>query len=331
MAYLLDIASHSYFPLKAHHTFGRLASSVDKLIDKPYISKLHAAIEWSGEAWRLKNLGMNGTWVNGVALSQGDSRPLFVNDVLHFADLADPAFHVIDITPPKDMLWPLNIEGKADWKPIYLSRYHLLPDSEHPEKAFYIDDQTQQWFIETIANQERQAIHAEDVVELSGCEWQFIPALICGPTEARSGQLKQVADIEFIFHLSLDEETTQLLLQYESKAIDLAVRAHHYLALQLARHRAADAQRGLDQSSQGWVYAEQLAQELGLDMTHVNIHIFRVRKQLVDALPSHLALQNIIERRGGRVRFGGEKFKIFKGDLLTTSLPLVDSLVSSVQ
>ncbi|HSX84490.1 MAG TPA: FHA domain-containing protein, partial [Cellvibrio sp.] len=80
MAYLLDVAAETYFPLAPHHTFGRLAASVDTLIDKPYVSKLHAAIEWNGSQWRIKNLGLNGTWVNGVSLGQGDTHDLGIND-----------------------------------------------------------------------------------------------------------------------------------------------------------------------------------------------------------------------------------------------------------
>ena len=107
MAYLLDVAAENYFPLAPHHTFGRLAASVDTHIDRPYVSKLHAAIEWSGNHWRIKNLGLNGTWVNGIALSQGDVRDLNLNDEIHFAEQSDPGFTVIDLTPPADMLLSL--------------------------------------------------------------------------------------------------------------------------------------------------------------------------------------------------------------------------------
>ena len=47
MAYLFDIGAQQFSPLASHHTFGRLEASVNTFIDKPYISKLHAAIEWN--------------------------------------------------------------------------------------------------------------------------------------------------------------------------------------------------------------------------------------------------------------------------------------------
>src|SRR5690606_2633313 len=101
--------------------------------------------------------------------------------------------------------------------------------------------------------------------------------------------------------------------------IDLAVRTHHYLLLQLARHWAEDSARGLDHQSRGWTYAEQLAAELGLDSTHMNIQIYRARKQLADSLPNNCGHQDLLERSGGKIRFGGEKFKIFKGSALVAA------------
>lgn len=319
MAYLLDVAAENYFPLAPHHTFGRLAASVDTHIDKPYVSKLHAAIEWNGSHWRIKNLGLNGTWVNGVALGQGDVRDLSLDDDIRFAEQADPGFKVIDLTPPADMLWPLE-KNLDNFEPIYLSRYHLLPDANAPELALFYNEQTQQWHQEALhqGDHEQPELNDGDLVQFNNTHWQFVRAQVYGPTEAKSS--RHINDYEFIFNMSLDEETTQLELHHQ-QTLDLAVRSHHYLLLQLARHRAEDADRGLDNKSQGWVYADQLAAELGLDNTHMNIQIFRARKQLVDALPDALGQQCLLERRGGKIRFGCEKFKIYKGEKLTLASP----------
>lgn len=322
MAYLLDVAAENYFPLAPHHTFGRLAASVDTHIDRPYVSKLHAAIEWNGNFWRLKNLGMNGTWVNGDNLNQGDTRDLRINDQINFADQDDPGFIVINLSPPGDMLWPLD--GKLpDVAPIYLSRYHLLPDAEEPELALFYNEQTQLWHREALHQQsehEQPVLHNGDLVQFSNSHWQFVCAPICGPTEIKAS--RHINDYEFIFNMSMDEEITQLELRHQ-QTLDFAVRTHHYLLLQLARHRARDAERGLDKKSQGWVYADQLAAELGLDATHMNIQIFRARKQLADYLPDAQGQQLLLERRGGKIRFGCEKFKVYKGEKLTLKSPLV--------
>ena len=70
--------------------------------------------------------------------------------------------------------------------------------------------------------------------------------------------------------------------------------------------------------------ARKMAAELGLDSTHMNIQIFRARKQLADVLPDALGQQCLLERRGGKIRFGCEKFKIYKGDQLTAASSLKD-------
>lgn len=325
MAYIVATATQTYIPLAPHHTFGRLADSVDTHIDKPYVSKLHAAIEWNGSEWRIKNLGLNGTWLNTVNLPAGESVALTLNDVLYFAALTDPAFTVIDLSPPTDMLWPLNIAAGTPPQPIYLARYHLLPDAYKPELALYFDEQHQDWQIDTLNDQQEHLTYAVkngDVVQMGNAHWQLMRAQIYGPTEAHSLNLQQLNDMEFVFKLSLDEETTQLQLMCGQHQVDLAIRNHHYLLAHLARHRADDAALGLDSINQGWVYTDILANELGLDNTHMNIYIFRLRKQIADTLPTLLGLQNLVERRGGKIRFGCNKFKIYKGGALTLELPL---------
>jgi hypothetical protein len=234
MAYLLDVDTGNYFPLAPHHTFGRLAASVDTHIDKPYASKLHAAIEWNGTNWRIKNLGLNGTWVNDIALEQGESQKLSINDVIYIAELNDPGFKVIDLTPPADMLWPLdspNANDAQSIQPIYLARYHLLPDAQLPELALYYVEQDQQWYLETTSQgeQHNRAIQQGDMVQFNNTHWRFVRAQVYGPTEARAHSLQKLIDIEFVFSLSLDEETTQLELHQpkQKHPIDLGVRSHH--------------------------------------------------------------------------------------------------------
>ena len=194
--------------------------------------------------------------------------------------------------------------------------------------AIFFDEQKQQWQLETLnAQQEHLAydLNDGDLVQLGSCHWQLIRAHIFGPTEAHIFPTQNLSDMEFVFNLSLDEESTQLELISNQQKIDLAVRNHHYLLAHLARHRAADTARGLDNKSQGWVYTDQLANELGLDATHMNIYIFRLRKQIADCVPTVVGLQCLLERRGGKIRFGCEKFKIYKGASLTLVSPQVAS------
>lgn len=320
MAFLLNNDTQAYIPLAPHHTFGRLGNRVNTVLDKPYISKLHTTIEWRNARWSIKNLGRNGTLVNGTPLLPGEMRALKKGDHIHFAEPNDPAFEVIDLSAPCDILWPLN--NQTIPRPINLDRYHLLPDENAPSLTVFQDNQ--QWFVEPLQHQAddmARPLQAGEIIQVEDTQWQFIPADIYDPTEAKARSHDALPNFEFVFELSQDEESTQLTLKAASQKIDLGVRTHHYLLLQLARHRAHDQASGLSDIELGWVYTEELIKELGLDETHANIQIFRARKQLSEALP-HLNIQrDLIHRRGGKLRFGCDKFTIYKSGQLHLQSP----------
>ncbi|BCD95974.1 FHA domain-containing protein [Marinagarivorans cellulosilyticus] len=326
MAFLFDANTQRYIPLAPHHTVGRLASIVDTHLDRPYISKLHMTIEWRDEHWHVKNLGLNGTYVNGDFLAQGVSRPLVLGDDITLAEPNDPAFKVLDLSPPADMLWPLNDSQVP--QPVVLARYHLLPEEENPELTLFLQDQ--QWYLEPVTGHEEpvtRLLNADDAVTFDNQQWRLIRAQVYGPTEARMQSIDKISQFEFVFDLSLDEESTQLYLQRDQQKFDLGERSHHYLLFLLARHRLEDIARGLACNSQGWVYAEQLALELGVDNTHMNIYIYRARKQLSDILP-HAQVQNsLLERRGGKLRIGCDRFKVYKGGEIIEQSPKASSIV----
>ncbi len=123
------------------------------------------------------------------------------------------------------------------------------------------------------------------------------------------------------FHVSLNEEHVFIAL-HEGVAppLDLGERVHHYCLLVLARLRVADAARGIDGSSQGWVDVQQLARMLGLDVAHLNIQLFRARRQIQEVLPAGLADAQVVERRRGEVRFGGFGIEVVRGAQLEAQL-----------
>lgn len=316
MAFLLDTGTQHYIPLAPHHTFGRLENRVDTLLHNPYISKLHTTIEWRDQQWLIKNLGRNGTLVNGNLLAENQSLALTLDDEIHFAEPNDPPFIVKDLNAPCDMLWPHEQQGVPT--PISLDRYHLLPNENTPEATLFLDNQ--QWFLEPIKQRGDDGpteLHSGEIIELAGQSWQLLRADVYGPTEARARHNQGLGDFEFIFDLSQDEESTHLTLALAEQQIDLGIRSHHYLLLQLARHRCMDCEQGIAEAERGWLYTEQLMKELGLDETHINIQIFRARKQFSDALPNVNIQHDLIERRGGKLRLGCDKAVMYKGGHLT--------------
>ena len=118
------------------------------------------------------------------------------------------------------------------------------------------------------------------------------------------------------FHVSQDEEHVCLEVRDSHYHLDLGERSHHYALLILARMRLVDAQRHVDDHAQGWVDLDRLAKMLGLDPGHLNIQIFRMRKQLTQALPHGIPVPEVIERRRGSLRCGSLPFRIVRGSKL---------------
>lgn len=314
MAQMRDLGSGRVQPLRAHHTFGRLQDQVDSCIDLAAVSRIHAAIEWNGVAWLLRDLSRNGTWLDGEKLQAGESYTLQPGQELRFGIEQHAAWKVECIAPPTDQL--LSKEGAV----LDLAAYHFLPNDENPELALSLSAEDGQWHLENISSSETRVLRHGDSFSCQGVKWQLFLVEQYAATEQMSLKPLHFTDYEFSFETSLDEEHSRLNLSGDGEQIDLGERSHHYVLLHLARHRAEDASNGLDVNSQGWVDTELLAKELGLDVGHLNILIFRARKQLAEALPAVTGMNSLIQRLRGRMRFGGSSFSVCKGAEVTHQL-----------
>lgn len=81
--------------------------------------------------------------------------------------------------------------------------------------------------------------------------------------------------------------------------------------LMLARSRLEDRKgRGAPDSAEGWVYQDDLATKLAIDETHLNVAVFRCRRQLAEA--GIVGAAGIIERRRPtrEVRLGVARIEI---------------------
>ena len=153
-----------------------------------------------------------------------------------------------------------------------------------------------------------------DLVGTNECVWQFMEAKTVAPTLQLEAQAQaDAADIAVSFEVSQNEEHVALKINIDHLEYDLGERNHHYLLLLLARQRITDKQAGIDDAEQGWVEKERLSQMLGQSETHINIQVYRFRKQLIKALPPSLVLPQVIERRTGEIRFVYDNVSIVGG------------------
>ena len=317
MATLINAQTVQSCLLQSHHIFGRLHGSVNTLIADAYISKVHGIIEWSGEHWLLRDVSSNGTWLNGNKLAKEQVAELNAGDVINFASKSNNAFTVSDINPPCDCLVPVSHNSEA----IELEFIHLLPSEKSQPMVLSYNNQTYSWWQEILNDNLNQSTAAaelsdQELLTVDGLTWQLQINRSIADTQILRPTVTSLDELTFLFHTSLDEESTQLIMQSGEQAIDLLTRSHHYLTLTLARQRAKDMEAGLDDSEQGWVYAELLAKDLGLEASHLNIQIYRIRKQFVDALNNSCESSNIIERKAGKLRLASKCFEIVKGDTM---------------
>lgn len=322
MAQLRDSQTQRVYQLRAHHTVGRCTERSDTVITSPITSRIHLSLEWDGRHWHVRDLSKNGTWLGNQRLHANESVPINVGDRIHIGAPDMPALELVDDAPPTSAL----IGVSPDTPDLPLDPFVFLPDQQNPEAVLIYSHQRLSWLLhpmehDNVQSTERIILHG-DYLRYGGREWQVFLAETEHATEISTTPQQHLEDIEFIFDLSQDEEHTALKLACNGDAlIDLGERSHHYLLMHLARVRAADAVNGQDRMTQGWLDNEQLKRDLGLDMPHINIMIFRARKQIGESLEHTLDSEHLIERGKGRLRFGASKVRIYKGDNLAFALP----------
>ena len=139
---------------------------------------------------------------------------------------------------------------------------------------------------------------AGQTFEVSGERWRF-----CCPTRVSDTSTvdwpemlaREVKNAQLVLKVSSDEEHVELGVRRNNELVSLGSRSHNYLLLYLARQRLADTEHDVSEGSVGWVYRDELLDALKIDRVHLNIAIFRIRKQF-EAAGLHNAA-GIIERR----------------------------------
>lgn len=310
MGILLNCATRQRIYLRAEHIFGR-SSQADTLLDHPDASQLHASMRWTGRAWELRDHSRNGTLVDNHAITPEKPVLLTPGSVIEFGRHARSAWLVEDLAQPASVLWPLHEGGAV----LHLRDVNVLPSEASREALIHVSP-SGHWYCEQGGR--TRALRDGDEVRMGQGSWCFISGTPVQATlELMPGHELHAAQALLHFNVSLDEEHVSLRLSDGHTAIDLGERTHHYCLLTLARRRLEDALRGIEAAAQGWVELDQLARMLGLDVQHLNIQIFRARKQLTQALPAAGAsLPDIIERRRGAVRFGHWGVRIVRGSSL---------------
>jgi pSer/pThr/pTyr-binding forkhead associated (FHA) protein len=302
--------------LSACHCFGRSPTNADTIINAQEVSRIHAVVEWSNNQWVIRDISNNGTWVNNQKLIKDSVHPLKVGDKIFFASGKSYGFKIEDLTPPQNMLFPIEpLHGNSSNTPIMLSEGNLLPCEDNPEIALFYVPSKDQWYKEFIIDTDGSAYPVEnsDLLFFANQKWQLKLISLSDNTILMSKAKLTVDQLMFKFNLSLDEETTELSVSTEDETFNLTNKVHHYLSLSLARHRDEDARLGIEEDEQGWRLPEILVKELGYEITLFNTHVCRAKQQFREVLKGACDGDELIERKGKKIRFAGKYYRIYKG------------------
>ncbi len=299
--------------LREHHVIGRAAERVDLYLCDPNVSRQHASIEWTGDGWVIRDHSRNGCWLNGSRIPRLAPQALALEDVIQLGSSQSPVWRLVNDAPPRDTLVSLTA-GVDD---IELEDFHFVPNEENPVYLLHYSPERASWLASGPLANSQAAIERElkhgDELHGEGCCWRFLAVGVEKPTAISPACARSAEQFEFVFELSSDEEHTRLVLRDGDTGIDLGQRSHHYLLMHLARLRAEEATLGYDSTSQGWVDTDVLTRQLGLDLSHINILLFRARKQIASGTDTGLGADGLVERRKGQIRFGDIRFRIYQG------------------
>lgn len=307
MASLINLLNQQKIPLQAHHIFGRQPDTCTTQILSPDVSRTHATVVWEGEQWKIKDTSSNGTFINQKRITAGEYIPLSTGDEIRFGSLDADAWLVSDLTEPRCFLAPILPHLPR----IELVDICALPSENEPD--FVIFKSGEHWVLEVDGT--HQDLKTGDIVGSGKHQWRYIDARPTMSTRNvhRTLQPTTLCDLTFHFFVSQNEEHVSLTLKSQTKDFELGERCHHYLLLLLARQRRIDKAQDVNESEQGWITKELLVKMLGMQESHINIQIFRFRKQVVNALPEITALHQVVERRTGALRLAHDRIDIRGG------------------
>ena len=284
-----------------HAVLGR-APSCDIQLREAKASSEHAVLRWTEDSWRIIDLGSrNGTWVVGRKLGNGETVNLAVGNTISFGTVGE-TWQLLDADAPGPF-----VRGAGRDIPMVDGRL-VLPDEDDPQLIISYDS-AGEWFVEHEGG--RHIVVDRELLRAAG-SWRLFLTSTLPNTEMENTLLRDA--MVLIQHDRTEEYISVILHPPSGPPVELGPHAHHIVLLELARVRLEDRCRGIPSSREGWIHRDELSKRLDLDVNHVNIMIYRLRRQLAGM--GLLDYMNIIERQArlGMLRIGTMLVKVMGGN-----------------
>ncbi len=314
MAILINLCTRKQILLRSSHTFGRHPHNVQTLLTCADTSQIHASIRWNKTQWEIIDHSRNGSILDGKRLPCNTWVKMEIDSLIQFGKKEESVWQVVNLDAPGTFLFCNQLEAEKQTIALTAS-HHLLPNEDAPVMALRISS-TGSWVLDQ--GEHSCVLKDGDIIELAEQQWEFVCAPDIQATEEIPGTHggPDLHRIVLHFNVSQDEEHVCLKVAVADQIYDLHERVHHYCLLLLARQRLQDASLDIVEDEKGWIQFEKFSKMLGLDPSHVNIHIFRARHQVFEAIPEASTWPNLVERRRGGVRFGPFKFDVIRGSTI---------------
>lgn len=304
MAILEQLETGVRSVLLARHLIGR-SKNAHLRLDEPTISGEHATIRWNGAGWEILDLASrNGTRVDGRRIAPGERVALRRDMVIGFGT-GGHGWRVVDDGPPATMAMPADGGAPVQAADDFLA----LPGEDEPEVTVYRNG-AGEWVLERSGSDVERVLDGHEIVA-GGRRFVLHLAEPVAVTWESQVAPMNLHEAVMCFAVTRDEEHVELALVEGRRRIDLGARAHFYLLLILARARLEEAQAGdSDEGGHGWLYLEDVADMLGIDLKHLNVVVYRCRRQLAAA--GILNAADVIERRNDsrQIRLGVGRIEI---------------------
>lgn len=300
MATLVHCQSGYRVELAADTLVGRSRACV-LVIERPWVSSLHARLRWSSTGWAVQDLSRNGTWLNAQQLARDSWSPLRLGDHLAFGQPEEPWQLTCD-APPLPSIVPCD-----GGSPITLGRQPIAFPSETDAAAtLWLD---RDGFIVLETSQKRTSLVDSQVITIGDRTYRVQAPRPLPPTAQTAPTLE-----ESTLQLSVagHEEHIEARLIAAGKPITLRSRTHFQLLLLLARERLQDQSRAIATADQGWLSITELCDQLKTDRAAINTHVYRLRKQFGNLDVRDAA--EIVQRRfdSDEIRLGCSNVQLFE-------------------
>ncbi len=238
----------------------------------------HATIGYDARGWSVRDLASrNGTFVGDERIEPGVRVALGAGVELRFAD---ERWRLLDGGPPVAAARSGGARQRAE------DGLLALPAGDDPAVTVY-RAASGRWLAEEGAVA-REVVDG-DGVEAGGGRWtlELPPAGAVGGTRSTQGIEGGPQRLDLLTRLTLavsrDEETVEMSMRFADGApVALPPRSFGYLLVVLTRARSDDAEAGTEPAEQGWMYAEDVCREVGIEPGRLNVEVYRCRRLLAE-------------------------------------------------